>query len=229
MCGHNKRGAKGLKSNKIMAKNNANTTAKFNVTYGILGHDNVPANAAVLLNERKMRIEGDLVSATEFLAIDGVKSTKAEDIVMPVLAVMLADLREREGFANEFKVVVVDGAETDSRIRAKSYFTKYLKGNVIYKSNSEGNLNKAVVLDEGLRLSGTCIKPTNKQPIFTAKGNDLRVIMHQTALAFIKQASMFTGIVSKARAIFETAYIEEQKVAPKQAKTDNKSQAVAAA
>jgi hypothetical protein len=213
-----------------MAKsNNTNTTAKFNVTYGILGHDNVPANAAVLLNERKMRIEGDLVSATEFLAIDGVKSTKAEDIVMPVLAVMLADLREREGFANEFKVVVVDGAETDSRIRAKSYFTKYLKGNVIYKSNSEGNLNKAVVLDEGLRLSGTCIKPTNKQPIFTANGNDLRVIMHQTALAFIKQASMFTGIVSKARAIFETAYVEEQKVAPKPTQADNKAQTVAVA
>ena len=227
--GVNKQARKGRQVETIMAKNNAtNNNVKFNVTYGILGTDNVPANAAVLLNERKMRIEGDLVSATEFLAIDGVKSTKAEDIVMPVLAVMLADLREREGFANEFKVVVLNGTETDSRIRAKSYFTKYLKGNVIYKSNSEGNLNKAVILDEGLRLSGTCIKPTAKQPIFTAKGNDLRVIMHQTALAFIKQASMFSGIISKARAIFECAYTEEQKVAPKPTKTEN-AQAVAAA
>lgn len=213
-----------------MAQKNANSNTRFNVTYGILGIDNVPANAAVLLNERKMRIEGELQSVTEFLAIDGVKSTKSEDIVMPVLAVMLADLREREGFASEFKVVMLNGTETDSRIRAKSYFTKYLKGNVIYKSNSEGNLNKAVVLDEGLRLSGTCIKPTAKQPIFTAKGNDLRVIMHQTALAFVKQASMFSGIISKARAIFECAYTEEQKPAEKKAtKTEKKDVAVAAA
>lgn len=228
--GTNKRGTKGLKSKLIMAQKNANSNTRFNVTYGILGIDNVPANAAVLLNERKMRIEGELQSVTEFLAIDGVKSTKSEDIVMPVLAVMLADLREREGFASEFKVVMLNGTETDSRIRAKSYFTKYLKGNVIYKSNSEGNLNKAVVLDEGLRLSGTCIKPTAKQPIFTAKGNDLRVIMHQTALAFVKQASMFSGIISKARAIFECAYTEEQKPAEKKAtKTEKKDVAVAAA
>lgn len=223
------KGRKGPQVEKIMAQKNAtNNNVKFNVTYGILGIDTVPANAAVLLNERKMRIEGELTSATEFLAIEGVKSTKSEDIVMPVLAVMLADLREREGFASDFKVVMLNGTETDSRIRAKSYFTKYLKGNVIYKSNSNGELNKAVVLDEGLRLSGTCIKPTAKQPIFIAKGNDLRVLMHKTAEAFCQQARMFSGIIAKAKSIFDTTYVAEEEK-PKAVKTDTKAQAVAAA
>lgn len=209
--GVNKQARKGRQVETIMAKNNAtNNNVKFNVTYGILGTDNVPANAAVLLNERKMRIEGDLVSATEFLAIDGVKSTKAEDIVMPVLAVMLADLREREGFANEFKVVVLNGTETDSRIRAKSYFTKYLKGNVIYKSNSNGELNKALVLDEGLCLRNTALRVTERQPIYEAKGDTLRVLLFKTAEAITKQATMFKDIVGQAKSIFNAAYTTEK-------------------
>lgn len=212
-----------------MAQNNANSNnSKFNVTFGIYGHDTIPANAAVLLNERKVRIDGELQSAQEFMAIEGVKSTKVEDIILPLLAVMLADARERDGFRNDFSVVILNGAETDSRIRAKSLFTKFLKGNVVYKSNAEGNLNKAIVLDEGLRLSGTCLKPTPKQPIFIAKGNDLRTMMLTTAKAFTKQANMLSGIITKAKAIFDETVKVEEKPA-KVAKEQPSTQAVAAA
>lgn len=205
---------------QIMAQNSNNTISKFNVTFGILSHDNVPANAAVLLNECKKRINGELQSVTEFLAIEGVKSTKETDLIVPVLAVMLADTRERAGFASEYKVCILDGAETDSKIRAKSLFSKYLRSNVVYKSNSEGALNKALVLDDGLRLSGTSLKVTEKQPIFAAKGNELRVIMHQTAEAVCRQATMRKDIIGKAKAIYTTAYEEaapkaEVKVAKK--------------
>jgi len=199
-----------------MANTNANNTnAKFNVTFGVLSHDAVPGNAAVLVNECKKRIDGELQSVTEFLAVEGVKSTKETDLIIPVLAVMLADTRERAGFASEFKVVVLNGEKTDSKIRAKSLFSKFLRSNVVYKSNTQGELTKALVLDEGLKLSGTSLKVSEKQPIFEAKGNELRVIMHQTAEAVCKQATMRKDIIGKARAIYTAAYTEEVKAESK--------------
>ena len=154
-----------------MAKqqNNSQSVAtKFNVTFGVRGYDAIPANAAVLLNERKMRIDGELKSVTEFMAVEGVKSTKTTDLVLPVLAIMLADARTRGGFANDFKVCVVGSQKVETKLTAKSAFTKWLKGNVIYKSNSQGELNKALVLDEGLYLRNTALRVSDKQPIYTA-------------------------------------------------------------
>ena len=60
---------------KTNGNNNQGSVAKFNVTFGVQGYDAIPGNAAVLLNERKMRIDGELKQATEFMAIEGVKST----------------------------------------------------------------------------------------------------------------------------------------------------------
>ena len=125
-----------------MANTNNTNATKFNVTFGILGIDAVPANAAVLLNECRKRINGKLKSVTEFMAVEGVKSTKNEDLVLPVLAVMLADARKRGGFASDFKVVVVNGENIETKLTAKSAFTKWLKGNVIYKSNSQGEFKQ---------------------------------------------------------------------------------------
>lgn len=181
---------------------------KFNVVFGVMGYDVIPANSAVLLNERKMRIDGELKSVTEFMAVEGVKSTKNTDLVLPVLAIMLADARTRGGFASDFKVCVVGSQTVETKLTAKSAFTKWLKGNVLYKSNSEGALNKALVLDEGLYLRNTALRITEKQPIYSASGDTLRVLLFKTAEAITKQATMFKDIVGQAKSIFATAYVD---------------------
>lgn len=183
-----------------------NLAAKFNVTFGVLGYENIPANAAVLLNERRVRVDGEYKSVTEFMAIEGVKSTKTTDLIVPVLAIMLADARKRGGFANDFKVITVGSQMIETKLTAKSAFTKWLKGNVVYKSNSAGELNKALVLDEGLRLSQTSLRITEKQPIFSAKGDALKALLFKTAEAITQQASMFKDIVGQAKSIFDSAY-----------------------
>lgn len=197
-----------------MAKTNSNnqqsSATKFNVTFGVRGYDAIPANAAVLLNERKMRIDGELRQVTEFMAIEGVKSTKTTDLLVPVLAVMLADARTRGGFASDFKIVAVGSQKVETKLTAKSAFTKWLKGNVVYKSNSQGELNKALVLDEGLYLRNTALKVTEKQPIYSAKGDVLRVLMHKTAEAITQQANMFSDIIGEARSIFTATYVESK-------------------
>lgn len=186
-------------------QNTINSNDKFTVTFGIKGVDKIPANHAVLLNECKVRGENGYVPATEFMAISGVKSTKMTDLILPVLAIMLADTRTRGGFANDYKVVVVGKEKIETKLSAKSAFTKWLKGNVIYKSNSEGALNKALVLDNGLYLRNTALKVSEKQPIYSAKGDALRVLMHKTAEAISAQATMFSDILKEAKQIFETA------------------------
>lgn len=195
--------------------NNQSVVNKFNVTFGVRGYDAIPANAAVLLNERKMRIDGEMKSVTEFMAIEGVKSTKNTDLLLPVLAIMLADARTRGGFASEFKVVAVGSSKVETKLTAKSAFTKWLKGNVVYKSNTQGDLNKALVLDEGLYLRNTALKVTEKQPIYTATGDTLRVLMFKTAEAITKQATMFKDIVGTAKSIFDTAYATPAENKPK--------------
>lgn len=187
--------------------------------------DTVPANAAVLLNECRKRIDDKLKSVTEFMAIEGVKSTKNEDLVLPVLAVMLADARKRGGFASDFKVVVVNGENIETKLTAKSAFTKWLKGNVIYKSNSQGELNKALVLDEGMHLRNTALRVTEKQPLFNAKGDAQRVLLFQTAKAITKQATMFKDIMGEAKSIFNAAYTAPAKPATS---TDTKADEKAA-
>ncbi len=203
----------GREQKAIMAKtnNSQNVANKFNVTFGVMGYDAVPANAAVLLNERKMRIDGELKQVTEFMAVEGVKSTKNTDLILPVLAVMLADARTRGGFAADFKIAIVGSTKVETKLTAKSAFTKWLKGNVIYKSNSEGTLNKALVLDEGLHLRNTALRITEKQPIYAASGDVLRVLLFKTAEAICKQATMFKDIMGKAKSIFEGAYATEKK------------------
>lgn len=199
-----------------MAKTNSNNQSvatKFNVTFGVQGYDVIPANAAVLLNERKMRIDGELKSVTEFMAVEGVKSTKNTDLVLPVLAIMLADARTRGGFASDFKVCVVGSQTVETKLTAKSAFTKWLKGNVVYKSNSEGVLNKALVLDEGLYLRNTALRVSEKQPIYSATGDTLRVLLFKTAEAITKQATMFKDIVGQAKSIFNAAYTEAKPAA----------------
>lgn len=207
-----------------MANTNNTNATKFNVTFGIFGIDAVPANAAVLLNECRKRINGELESVTEFMAVEGVKSTKNEDLVLPVLAVMLADARKRGGFASDFKVVVVNGENIETKLTAKSAFTKWLNGNVIYKSNSQGELNKALVL-EGIHLRNTALRVTEKQPLFSAKGDSQRVLLFQTAKAITKQATMFKDIMGEAKSIFNAAYNVPAKPA---ASTETKTEDAAA-
>lgn len=207
-----------------MGKNtNNNNATKFNVTFGIKGQDPIPANAAVLLNERKMRVNGEFKMVTEFMAVEGVKSTAKEDLVLPVLAVMLADARSKGGFNSMFKIAVVNGTEYKTGINAANRFTKWLKGNCIYKSNSQHELNKALVLDNGLYLRNTALNVKPKHALYTESDKDvIRVLLHQTAKAIVKEATMFKDILTDAKSIFDTAY-----ATPAETKKSNTKQATA--
>lgn len=190
-----------------MAKTNKtnNNEIKFNVTFGTQGVTPLPANAAVLLRNAKKRIDGETVEVTEFMAVEGVKRISGDGILLPLLALMVADAQERNGFAVAFKVVKVGTEEIETKLTAKSTFTRWLAGNVVYKTDSNGNLKSDLTLDDGLLLRHTALNVKKTSPLLTATGDALAALMKTTAKAIAKQANLRTSILAKAENIYNDA------------------------
>ena len=201
-----------------MAKTNKtnNNEIKFNVTFGTQGVTPMPANAAVLLRNAKKRIDGEMVEVTEFMAVEGVKRISGDGILLPLLALMVADAQERNGFAVAFKVVKVGTEEIETKLTAKSTFTRWLAGNVVYKTDSNGNLKSDLTLDDGLALRHTALNVKKTSPLLTATGDALAALMKTTAKAIAKQANLRTSILAKAENIYNDAVGNKPAEAPVQ-------------
>lgn len=201
-----------------MAKTNKtnNNEIKFNVTFGTQGVTPLPANAAVLLRNAKKRIDGKTVEVTEFMAVEGVKRISGDGILLPLLALMVADAQERNGFAVAFKVVKVGTEEIETKLTAKSTFTCWLAGNVVYKTDSNGNLKSDLTLDDGLLLRHTALNVKKTSPLLTATGDALAALMKTTAKAIAKQANLRTSILAKAENIYNDAVGNKPAEAPAQ-------------
>lgn len=201
-----------------MAKTNKtnNNEIKFNVTFGTQGVTPLPANAAVLLRNTKKRIDGETVEVTEFMAVEGVKRISGDGILLPLLALMVADAQERNGFAVAFKVVKVGTEEIETKLTAKSTFTRWLAGNVVYKTDSNGNLKSDLTLDDGLLLRHTALNVKKTSPLLTATGDALAALMKTTAKAIAKQANLRTSILAKAENIYNDAVGNKPAEAPAQ-------------
>lgn len=201
-----------------MAKTNAtnNNAIKFNVTFGTYGTDTLPANAAVLLRTARKRINGETVEVTEFMAVEGVKRISGDGILLPLLALMVADAQERNGFAVAFKIVKVGTEEIETKLTAKSTFTRWLAGNVVYKTDSNGNLKSDLTLDDGLLLRHTALNVKKTSPLLTATGDALAALMKTTAKAIAKQANLRTSILAKAENIYNDAVGNKPAEAPAQ-------------
>lgn len=201
-----------------MAKTNKiNSSAiKFNVTEGVLGDTPLPANAAVLLRNAKKNVDGKMVEETAFIAVEGVKRISGEGIILPLLALMVADAQERNGFAVAFKVVKVGTTEIETKLTAKSTYTRWLAGNVVYKTDSNGNLKSDLTLDDGLLLRHTALNVKKTSPLLTATGDVLTALMKTTAKAIAKQANLRTSILAKAESIYGDAVGDKPAEAPAQ-------------
>lgn len=197
---------KGLSETIMATTNNTNNSAiKFNVTFGTKGTDAMPANAAILLRNCRKRIDGELVEVTEFMAVTGVRRTKGDSIMLPLLALMVADAKVRNGFATEFGSVTVNGKKIDTKLVAKSTFTRWLSGESVYKTDSDGALSSELTVDDGMLLKHTALNVRKTSPLLTAEGDELTELLKLNAKAIAKQANLRSLIFKKAKSIFNAA------------------------
>lgn len=186
--------------------NNTNNSAiKFNVTFGTKGTDAMPANAAILLRNCRKCIDGKLVEVTEFMAVTGVRRTKGDSIILPLLALMVADAKVRNGFATEFGSVTVNGKKIDTKLVAKSTFTRWLSGESVYKTDSDGTFSSELTVDDGMLLKHTALNVRKTSPLLTAEGDELTELLKLNAKAIAKQANLRPLIFKKAKSIFNAA------------------------
>lgn len=187
------------------ANNTNNSAIKFNVTFGTKGTDAMPANAAILLCNYRKRIDGKLVAVTEFMAVTGVRRTKGDSIMLPLLALMVADAKVRNGFATEFGSVTVNGKKIDTKLVAKSTFTRWLSGESVYKTDSDGTLSSELTVDDGMLLKDTALNVGKTSPLLTAEDDELTELLKLNAKAIAKQANLRSLIFKKAKSIFNAA------------------------
>jgi hypothetical protein len=190
--------------------NNANGNAiVFNVTFGdyiVDGYKTnayLPANAAVLMRNCRRKVNGEYIDVVEFMAVTGVRRTKADSVMLPLLALMVADGKVRNGFASEFATVKVNGVVIDTKLTAKSTFTRWLSGNTVYKTDADGVLKNELTVDDGLLLKHTALNVRKTSPMLTAEGDELTALLKTTAKAIAKQATLRSLILKSAKNIFD--------------------------
>lgn len=190
-----------------------------NFSFGILGVNPIPANSAVLVKATTKQ--------TNFVAFHGVRSTKPYDIVLPVLTSLLGEYFSATRFVDEYGKV----NEEKSGINALKPFAKFLSGSIIYKSDSNGQMTKGLILDEGLKLSQTALRINDKQLITTASGSVLKSAIYNQVKAIVDQCTPFSAIDSEISDV--NAKIAEAETAKakdaKKAKTETTKTATATA
>ncbi len=188
----------------------ANNSIIFTVSNGILGVDQLPANAAVLTKNINKKINGVTQTFSEFIAITGIKRTTPEAIVLPLLALFVADAQTRNGLKTSFEFVSVNGATIPTKLNFKSNYTKWLATNAIFRTDSNGELRSSLICDEGVKLNHTNLSIKRNSPLLTEQGEALSALLKQTAKAIVAQANLKQNIIDTASAIYTQATTTEK-------------------
>lgn len=236
-----------------MAKTNTtNTTTKLFVTLGIVGMDAIPANAAVLQRDTTAWVEEPQAdgstkkvkkSVTAFMAVGPVRSTRKDDIILPVLAYFVSEARNLTDFRNAFEVVTVKGKAYATGIKRAVSLATYLNTDTIFKSDGQGVCSKGVSLPLGTTFSRTDLKVkpislgenlTDKQRtdrmaknplLFTDDMDVLKAVMRTTAKAVAKNADFQTDILTDAQKYYSAALGEASAKAPAQDAPESEAEA----
>lgn len=180
-----------------------------------------PANAAVLVKERETLAGGNVIEA---LIVEGVKNTKPITLVKHLLVTMLADFKWRAKFDADHKEVKDEAGKTvtsDSGVRARNLFTKFLGCSVICKTDAEGSLSYALQCDKGVTLRNTALAVRKTHAVALATdANTLRACIHNQASAIVAQCTQFSEIAKVAIAIAEQTFESESKAEKKSTKKD---------
>lgn len=180
-------------------------------------------NAAVLVKERETPT-GNII---EVLSISGVKNTKPITLVKHLLITMLADFKWRAKFEADHKEVKDEAGKvvaSESGVRAKNLFTKFLNTGIICKTDDRGKLSFALQCDEGVTLRNTALAVRKTHAVAMATdANTLRACIHNQASAIVAQCTQFTSIMQVAAAIRAEVEAEETAKAEKKAKKNEKA------
>lgn len=182
--------------------NNNVANVEYAITTGNTLTSRIPANCAVLLKPKK--------DSYDFVAF-ACKGTKQEEIINAVLCGLVGEIRNALSFEAEFAYIRDGKEEIETKLKAAKFFVPYLnKSNVIWKTNKDGEINKAIVVDCGT-LKQTALYITDKSPLCTATGKRLKALMYTTCKAIVKQATMYKDIVKSAQGVYQIVTEKEEK------------------
>lgn len=151
----------------------------------------IKANSAVLL---KMTTSANGNTFIKGVAISGLKKTDETTIVKHLLTAIVAEHKTSVDFDNDFATIKLNGKDTETGIHAKKFITRYLNTDLIFRSDSNGKIVKAIKL-HGQKLNETALKVSNRHLLATCNRNDLRAVIHHQSKAVIAQFKYIDNII----------------------------------
>ena len=152
------------------------------------------ANNVVLLKVRESENlrTGSIDSTITAIEVGECKNNTSIEVVKTLLRFLLAEFRVSTSFEREFK---------ETEIKQRNILKPFLNSTVIFKTDSEGKLSKAVLSEVKLNQTALSIKPTHK--LILCQGKNLKAALHQHAKAILVQCSYISAIKAEAEKIAE--------------------------
>lgn len=149
-------------------------------------------NHAILLKQttRTNAKTNEISVVTDYIEICPIKDTKPVTIVQSIIRFLLAETQCIDGFNRTY---------TETGIKMRSIFRKYLSGNTICRSDSNGKLVSCLVSDVPLKQTALNIKDAHT--IMTCPPENLKAAIYNHAKAVTAQCEFISNIKDRANVI----------------------------
>ena len=136
------------------------------------------------------------------LTIPECPGTDPDKIVKHVLKCFVAENKVSDNFVTEFgtfqtgKKINGENETIQTKFVLRPVFRQFLSADVIFKTDANGALSRAIVCDPGLTFKDTAlnIRPDQIVTLYSYNSNEFRSALHHTAMAVLKQSSFRSDV-----------------------------------
>lgn len=150
------------------------------------------ANVIVLAKQStSVSANGVVTNTVKYIEIGSLKDTKELSIIKELLKYCLAEYKATKELQSEIK-------DTNISVR-KNVISPFLSTNVIFRTDSDGKISKAIISDVALNKTALNIKDTHTLS-YCIPAN-LKAAIHNHANVVLKQCTIISDIIKHANLI----------------------------
>lgn len=176
-----------MKATTTTTKANDFLVVKTLKNVSIDNHKFTPNSIVLLKQSFRDNSDGSVDVNTKFVEVCNVPNTKNLTIIESMLRFVLAETKLGEKFKAEF---------TETGLELKKVLSQFFSSNVIYRTNSEGIISKAITSELPLKYTGLNVR--TKHNIMNCKPEFLDKALKQHAKAVYLQMSYISMLTATA-------------------------------
>ena len=168
-------------------------------------------NCLVLAKETKReKKDGTIENTVTYLEVCELKDTKDITILQNLIKILLAEHRVNKDFSVNY---------SDTNIKLSRLIRPLLNTNIIYRTNSEGAISKALISEISFNKTGLYLKENHA--VCTCENSNLKAAIYKHAKAVLMQCSYITLLSEEVDKIAAACADESAKITRKQKSNTN--------